>query len=46
MNDKRTEWMEKLVKNYNIPPETPKEKVEPKRILTESQLKKIVQRDN
>lgn len=46
MNNKRKDWMEKLVKNYNIPPDNSKEKREPKRILKESQLKKITERDN
>lgn len=46
MEDKRKDWMEQLVKNYNLPPDTPKENKEPKRILNESQLKKIIQRDN
>ena len=41
--DKHTNgWMEKLVKNYRIPEEKPKQKVEPKQILTEAQ-KKIIE---
>ena len=40
--DKQNEWMEKLVKNYRLPEDNPKEKVEPKKILKESQLKIIL----
>lgn len=40
--DKQNEWMEKLVKNYRLPEDKPKEKVEPKKILKESQLKIIL----
>jgi hypothetical protein len=43
MSNKETkDWMEKLVKNYKIPPEITKEKQEPKKILKESQLKIIM----
>jgi hypothetical protein len=44
MNNKerQNEWMEKLVKNYQLPPDNPKQKVEPKRLLRESQLKIIM----
>lgn len=40
--EKQNEWMERLVKNYQLPPDTPKQKVEPKRVLKESQLKIIM----
>ena len=40
--DKQNEWMEKLVKNYRLPEDTSKQKVEPKKILKESQLKIIL----
>ena len=43
--DKQNEWMEKLVKNYRLPEDKPKEKVEPKKILKESQLRIIMGRD-
>lgn len=43
--EKQNEWMEKLVKNYRIPEEKPKEKVEPKQILTEAQ-KRIINKKN
>jgi hypothetical protein len=39
------DWMEKLVKNYKVPEETPKQKKEPARLLKESQLKIIMNRD-
>jgi hypothetical protein len=40
--DKQNEWMERLVKNYQLPTETTNEKKEPKRVLKESQLKIIM----
>lgn len=40
--EKQNEWMEKLVKNYQLPPDKPTEKKEPKRMLKESQLKIIM----
>ena len=39
------DWMEKLVENYRIPTEEETQR-KPKRILSESQIKKITQRDN
>jgi len=39
------EWMDKLVKNYRLPEETAKEKKEPVRLLKESQLRIIMERD-
>ena len=46
MNNNQTkEWMDKLVKNYRIPEEQPKEKKEPARLLRESQLRIIMERD-
>lgn len=40
------DWMERLVKNYRIPTEEEvKQKSEPKKMLKESQLKKILERD-
>ncbi len=43
--DTTKEWMDKLVKNYRIPDEQPKEKKEPVRMLKESQLRIIMERD-
>ena len=43
--DTTKDWMDKLVKNYRIPEEAPKEKQEPKRLLKESQLRIIMERD-
>lgn len=40
--EKQNEWMEKLVKNYQLPPDNSKDKKEPKRMLKESQLKIIM----
>jgi hypothetical protein len=44
MNNKerQNEWMERLVKNYQLPQEKPNEKKESKRLLRESQLKIIM----
>jgi hypothetical protein len=44
MNNKerQNEWMERLVKNYQLPQEKPNEKKEPNRLLRESQLKIIM----
>ena len=44
-NDSTKDWMDKLVKNYRIPDEQPKEKKEPARLLKESQLRIIMERD-
>jgi hypothetical protein len=43
--DTTKDWMDKLVKNYRIPDEQPKEKKEPIRMLKESQLRIIMERD-
>jgi hypothetical protein len=43
--DTTKDWMEKLVKNYQIPEDTQPKKEEPKRMLRESQLKIIMSRD-
>ena len=40
--EKQNEWMEKLVKNYQLPADNPNEKKEQKRMLKESQLKIIM----
>ncbi len=45
MANETKEWMDKLVKNYRIPDEQPKEKKEPVRLLKESQLRIIMERD-
>jgi hypothetical protein len=39
------DWMERLVKNYKLPEENPVEKKEPVRMLKESQLRIIMERD-
>lgn len=44
-NDSTKDWMDKLVKNYRVPEEQPKEKKEPVRLLKESQLRIIMGRD-
>jgi len=46
MSKETKDWMDKLVKNYRIPEETTKEKQEPKRLLKESQLRIIMERDS
>ncbi len=45
MANETKEWMDKLVKNYRIPEEQPKEKKEPVRLLKESQLRIIMERE-
>lgn len=46
MSIKQTQdWMERLVKNYKLPEENPKQKKEPVKLLKESQLKIIMNRD-
>ncbi len=45
MANETKDWMDKLVKNYRIPDEQPKEKKEPVRMLKESQLRIIMERD-
>lgn len=44
-NNKQNEWMEKLVKNYRLPDEKETEKKQPIRLLKESQLKIILNKD-
>jgi hypothetical protein len=44
-NRETKEWMEKLVKNYKLPEDKPAEKKEPVRMLKESQLRIIMERD-
>ncbi len=43
--DTTKDWMDKLVKNYRIPEDKPVEKKEPVRMLKESQLRIIMERD-
>ena len=46
MSIKQTQdWMERLVKNYKLPEETPNQKKEPVKLLKESKLKIIMNRD-
>ena len=45
MSNETKNWMDKLVKNYRIPDEQPNEKKEPVRLLKESQLRIIMERD-
>lgn len=46
MSKETNDWMERLVKNYRIPTEEEvKKNSEPKKILKESQLKKILEKD-
>jgi hypothetical protein len=46
MSKQTKDWMEKLVENYRIPTEEEvKKKSEPKKVLNESQLKKILSKD-
>jgi len=46
MSRETKDWMERLVKNYRIPTEEEQSKnSEPKKFLTESQLKKIMSKD-
>jgi hypothetical protein len=46
MSKDTKDWMEKLVKNYRVPLEEDKsKKQEPKKLLKESQLKKILERN-
>ncbi len=44
-NNQTKDWMEKLVKNYKLPEDKPVEKKEPVRMLKESQLRIIMERD-
>lgn len=46
MSKQTKDWMERLVENYRIPTEEEQRKnSEPKKVLKESQLKKILERD-
>lgn len=46
MSKETKDWMERLVENYRIPTEEEqKKKIEPKKMLNESQLKKILSKD-
>jgi len=45
MSKETKDWMDKLVKNYRIPEDAPKEKKETVRLLKESQLRIIMERD-
>ena len=45
MSNQTNNWMEKLAKNYKLPEEQSKEKKEPVRMLKESQLRIIMERD-
>ena len=45
MSKQTKDWMERLVENYRIPTEEQKKKSEPKKVLNESQLKKILSKD-
>ena len=46
MSKQTKDWMEKLVENYRIPTEEEtQKKAEPKKMLNESQLKKILSKD-
>jgi Mg2+/Co2+ transporter CorC len=45
MSNQTKDWMEKLVKNYKLPEDKPAEKKEPVRMLKESQLRIIMDRD-
>jgi hypothetical protein len=45
MNNQTKDWMEKLAKSYKLPEDKPAEKKEPVRMLKESQLRIIMERD-
>ena len=46
MSKETKDWMERLVENYRIPTEEEaQKKAEPKKMLNESQLKKILSKD-
>ena len=46
MSKETKDWMDKLVENYRIPTEEEqKKKSQPKKMLKESQLKKILNKD-
>jgi hypothetical protein len=46
MSKQTKDWMERLVENYRIPTEEEaKKNSEPKKVLNESQLKKILNKD-
>ena len=45
MSKQTKDWMEALVDNYRIPTEEVKKNTEKKKVLNESQLKKILSKD-
>jgi len=46
MSKDTKDWMQRLVENYRIPTEEEQKKnSEPKKVLSESQLKKILSKD-
>jgi hypothetical protein len=45
MSNQTKDWMERLAKSYKLPEEQSKEKKEPARMLKESQLRIIMERD-
>jgi hypothetical protein len=46
MSKETKDWMQRLVENYRIPTEEEQKKnSEPKKVLSESQLKKILSKD-
>jgi hypothetical protein len=45
MSNQTKDWMERLVKNYKLPEDKPVQKKEPVRMLKESQLRIIMERD-
>ena len=46
MSKQTKDWMERLVENYRVPSEEEQKKnSEPKKVLNESQLKKILSKD-
>jgi len=45
MSNQTNDWMERLVRNYKLPEEQPKEKKQPASMLKESQLNIIMSRD-
>lgn len=46
MSKQTDDWMQKLVENYRIPTEEEtKQKAEKKKVLNESQIKKILSKD-
>ena len=46
MSKETKDWMQRLVENYRIPTEEEeKQNLEPKKVLNETQLKKILSKD-